>query len=713
MGFEIGFTMGSGVLLNHLWQSTLVVGLAALVALALRENQARTRYWLWLAASVKFLVPFSLLIAAGAYLRAWHEAAVMPRPVVSAVLAQVTQPFSVLASVAAEGAGNVGLGTTASAQLHIPWAMVLTVVWGVGALLVAFSWCRRWRRVRAALRAATALEPIGNVRVMSSPTLYEPGVFGVFRPVLLLPEGIGERLTAEQMRAVVAHELCHVRRRDNLAAAIHMVAEAVFWFHPLVWWVGARLVEERERACDEAVLASGNEAEVYAEGILNVCKLYVESPLACVSGVTGADLKKRIVRIVTEQVAHQLDLSKKLLLATAAAVALLVPVAYGLVQATSPQTPPPVAEDAAPAATGIAGTWQGTLQTPQRGLRTVLKITKKADGGGWSANFFSIDQGGQAIPVKTVTVEGSTVKFAVEMIEVSYTGKLSADGKTITGTWTQGGHPMQLNLERTTPGAEWTIPTPPKPMAADAKPTFEVATIKPSKPGQPGKMFTVRGHDVVTVNTTVFDIMSIVYQVQGKQILGGPDWLKTDKWDITGKPDTEGLPSVQQLGMMLKQLLTDRFKLAFHHEQKEMAVYALVVGKDGSKLTKSTAGSKLTKSTADPKGLPGLFFSKPGVLHVRNASIAEFANLMQGNVLDRPVVDQTGLKEKYDFVLKWTPDESQFQGSGFKITPPADPANAPPGLFTAIQQELGLKLDATKAPVDVLVIDHVEKPSAN
>ena len=114
---------------------------------------------------------------------------------------------------------------------------------------------------------------------------------------------------------MLAHELCHVRRRDNLTAAIHMIVEAIFWFHPLVWWIGARLVEERERACDEEVLSLGNEPQVYAEGILNVCKLYLESPLRCVSGVTGSDLKKRIQAILTGRVAGELNFAKRVALA--------------------------------------------------------------------------------------------------------------------------------------------------------------------------------------------------------------------------------------------------------------------------------------------------------------------------------------------------------------------------------------------------------------
>lgn len=137
--------------------------------------------------------------------------------------------------------------------------------------------------------------PLGiGVPALSSASIIEPGIFGVFRPVLLLPEGIGDRLAPAELQAILAHELCHLRRRDNLAALMHMVVEAVFWFHPLVWWLGARLMDERERACDEEVLRRGSEAEAYAEGILKVCELYLQSPLKCVAGVTGANLRKRI-----------------------------------------------------------------------------------------------------------------------------------------------------------------------------------------------------------------------------------------------------------------------------------------------------------------------------------------------------------------------------------------------------------------------------------
>ena len=148
------------------------------------------------------------------------------------------------------------------------------------------------------------------------------------------PEGIIERLTPSQLEAVLAHESCHVRRRDNLTAALHMIVEGVFWFHPVVWWISAELVKERERACDEDVLRLGSQPQVYAEGILSICKFYVDSPLACVSGVTGADLKKRVKLIMRNHVGDPLNTWGKLFLAAAGVLALALPVVFGLLNAT-------------------------------------------------------------------------------------------------------------------------------------------------------------------------------------------------------------------------------------------------------------------------------------------------------------------------------------------------------------------------------------------
>ena len=185
--------------------------------------------------------------------------------------------------------------------------MAMLGLWACGFVALTVMRLRGWRRIRAAVRSSRRIDVLGPMQVRSSPGLLEPGVVGLFHPILLLPDGIAERLTPPQLEAVLAHELCHVRRRDNLTSAIHMIVEAVFWFHPMVWWIGARLLEERERACDEAVLSLGSEPHDYAEGILNVCKSYVESPLSFVSGVTGSNLKKRIQAILAGRVAADLN----------------------------------------------------------------------------------------------------------------------------------------------------------------------------------------------------------------------------------------------------------------------------------------------------------------------------------------------------------------------------------------------------------------------
>ncbi len=171
------------------------------------------------------------------------------------------------------------------------------------------------------------------VALVISDKSMEPYVFGIANPVLLWPQSLSKYLSDAQMEAILAHELCHVRRRDNLAAAAHLLVESRFWFHPLVWWLGARMVDERERACDEEVLRLGVKPVVYADGILKICEFYLGSPIACAAGVTGSDLKKRMERIMRNHFGETLSTWRKLFLATVGVVALAVPVVAGLLTA--------------------------------------------------------------------------------------------------------------------------------------------------------------------------------------------------------------------------------------------------------------------------------------------------------------------------------------------------------------------------------------------
>jgi uncharacterized protein (TIGR03435 family) len=248
---------------------------------------------------------------------------------------------------------------------------------------------------------------------------------------------------------------------------------------------------------------------------------------------------------------------------------------------------------------------------------------------------------------------------------------------------------------------------PAKMMAADAHPSFEVATIRLTDPNASnGSGFSVEGHHVWCKKMTVNDVIEFAYDVSEKQLVGGPAWSGTDKYDIDGVSDIEGKPDMKQMQEMYRTLLVERFHLKVHQEQRELPVYALVMGNDGPKIAKG-----------DPNGLPHVRFKYISAqlvpLEATDATMEDFIFGMQ-DVLDRPLIDQTGLKGRWNFTLKWTPDESQFTGWGIRFPPrESESSGGQVGLFTAIQEQLGLKLKAERAPVGVIVVDSVERPSEN
>jgi uncharacterized protein (TIGR03435 family) len=681
----------TAALANHLWQSTVVTGIVWLLSLSLRQNHARLRYWVWMIASIKYLIPFSLLIAAGETLRSAF-ATPMQRPVLAAAMQQIALPFSLAASSAAVPyASTTPEAAMVASRLSNLWPVILLAAWLCGFLFVVFSWLRGWLRIRASVRSSSRMALLAEVPVLSSPLMLEPGVFGIFRPVLLLPRGIDDRLSPAQLNAIIAHEICHVRRRDNLTAAIHMVVEALFWFHPAVWWIKTRLLEERELACDEVVLQSGNDADIYAESILNVCKFCIESPLACVAGVAGSDLKGRIVRIMTGKAASNLGPGRKLLLALAATVAVSIPVVFGLVHIQQ--------ADAHALARGIAGTWQCTLHSGLD-LRGVIEISKAEDGG-YKGVFRAIDQTSAPIPVTRITLDGAAVKISFAEFGTLFEGKLAPDGMSIAGNLNQLSFVHPLTLRRTTTETAWKIPKPEPPMAIDADPGIVTATIRPSQPEDSSKGLIVQMGHIHAANATLSDLITNTYGIHPKQLVGAPAWVDQDRFDIIATFSGEGQPSPRQIQSLVQKLLAQRFKLSLHRDKKELPVY---------ELSKAGAVAKLTRSAEDPKQMQGLFFQDLGKLKVSNETLQDFANLMQFEVLDRPVIDRTGLTGRYDFTLDWTPDESQFRAMGAVITHPNGSINQPPPLTAAIQGQLGLKLDSTMASVEVIVIDHVEKP---
>ncbi len=237
---------------------------------------------------------------------------------------------------------------------------------------------------------------------------------------------------------------------------------------------------------------------------------------------------------------------------------------------------------------------------------------------------------------------------------------------------------------------------------------FEVATIKPADPNSRGRYIGMQSvNRFYAKGFTLQALVAAAYSLTPRAISGGPAWTESDLFDILASTPGDVQPNLDEQMAMLRKLLTDRFQLTFHREPKELPVFAITVAK---------GGSKLKPSTAPPGTLPELinviYPEEKGGVHVmlpaRNATIMQFAAMMQRAVLDRAVVDQTGLSGTYDFDLEWTPGENQFSGNLPRSVEPTKPS-----LFAAMQEQLGLRLEATKGPVSVLVIDRVERPSEN
>lgn len=355
----------SNALLDHLWQSTVFACAAALLTLAFRKNAASIRFKILLAASLKFLLPFPLLVLLGAYLHGSTAPAAGARdatPQWPLVVSRIMYPASfakldlgpaihtsATSDISAQQDPPSGTGaaeaiappgsTAPAAPTRSHWVASnwhwntgawLLLAWSIGSAVLLFRWLLQWMKLRAVVATATPVDIEAPIPVRETATTFEPGICGILAPVLLLPQGINTRLTSNELDSVLEHELCHWWRRDNLTGALHMLVAMLFWFHPLVWWLGWRLVIERERACDEEVIQSGTERQVYADAILKVCRLYLEPPLLCAAGVSGGTLRQRIEDIMTNQVGMTLHFAKKCLLSAAAAAAIAGPVAIGL-----------------------------------------------------------------------------------------------------------------------------------------------------------------------------------------------------------------------------------------------------------------------------------------------------------------------------------------------------------------------------------------------
>lgn len=233
--------------------------------------------------------------------------------------------------------------------------------------------------------------------------------------------------------------------------------------------------------------------------------------------------------------------------------------------------------------------------------------------------------------------------------------------------------------------------------AADVNPAFEVATVKPSGPEITTRHFTIEGRRLLTFHTSLADLIQFGYGLHPRQLVGGPGWLESNRFDVVGLASGDRQPTEPEWMKMMANLVAQRFHLRFHLEKREIPVYAIRVDQGGPSLETSDEG---------PNTLPSLGFRGRGELVARNASVNDLAWELQSAVLDRPVVDQTGLAKRFDFTLSWTPDEFQTPA----LAGEARTAETAPNLFTAVRNQLGLRLIATRSNVDVMVIEHIELP---
>jgi uncharacterized protein (TIGR03435 family) len=678
-------------LTNHIWQSTVFALAVAGLAFFFRRSGAHVRYWLWFSASIKFFVPFALLITLGRQLEWAPAVREATSPAVSAAMVRISEPFL-------ESAPPV-LPAPSPRPQSIDWlGIALAAVWAAGCLAIALSRVRLWWRIRTVVHASAPLElsEIGippGIPVRSTAGLLEPGVVGLWRPSLLLPAGLKDYLTPSQLRAVIAHEVSHIRRRDNATAAIHMLAEALFWFHPLVWWIGARLVDERERACDEDVLRLFGEPEAYAEGILEVCKRYVGAPLSCVSGVSGSHIRKRIEGIMNNHIGVRLTSGRKTVLALAAVFALSVPVVVGSMTAVLPS--PFV----------LAGVIVPPVESPSPRPSKPPAIIQTS-------------QQTSPQPDKPAS-PGLPAPAAAPEFEEASIRQCDPNNLPPTPEGMRGGGANSFQL---IPGRTRALCMT---LATLIRTAYEYgpADLDFINVGGRGRGFAFNNVYGLGVE-------------DGVRVRGGPDWIRSERYTIEAIAQGASDPATMR-GPMLRALLERRFQLKAHIDTDSVPAFALTIAKKGLKIKPVQAGACEPLPPPVP-GVPITVKPRPfedvrrgekpscGINGQRNGPNQILVggevtlgslSVPLGAILGRiQVLDKTGTTDKFNFLLEFAPDENTPGATSFNpFSADTQPSDVPRGstIFTALEEQLGVRLEPARAPREFLVIDHVERPSPN
>ena len=600
------------VLVHFVWQGTVIGVGAALLLRACRQQQASMRYLVACGAMIAMLVGVALTAA-----------------LVDAPAAEATSP-SVAVRVTSNGTVDVLLpilieSSHAASPLSIfplepllPW---IVSAWLAGVLLLLARVVAGWWRVRrlhqralssmrstwqhAADQLAGRLGLARVVRIVELSGVDVPLVVGCLRPIVVLPIAAMAHLTAAQIEAILAHELAHIRRHDYLVNLMQTLAETLLFYHPAVWWLSARIRDEREHCCDDVAVAACGDAAGYAAALTEL-EAWRTGELSLAAAATGGSLLNRVRRILRVEISDDSRMS---------------PLTIGLVAL--------------------------------------------AVGGALGVNLLA---------------------------------QVSAPAES---------------------------------------PKFEVASVRPNTSGDNKQMLQILpGGRYNGINIPPRLLIMNSYGLQPQQLVGAPDWISSERFDIVAKAEGELGPPVSRDGtpsklqLMIRALLEERFKLKVHREPREVPIYTLVLARPDGRL-----GSGLTVSTADCEALaaarrgggPPPEVPKPGErpqcgarvgfgeLTAGGQPLLELVSLLSATV-GRSVVDRTGLTGRYDITLRWTPDRVLQRAAG---APAGDPIRVNgvdidpngPSIFTALQEQLGLKLESERGTVEALVIDHIERPT--
>jgi uncharacterized protein (TIGR03435 family) len=346
----------------------------------------------------------------------------------------------------------------------------------------------------------------------------------------------------------------------------------------------------------------------------------------------------------------------------------------------------------------IAGTWQGALALPNgNSVRVAFSIAKNPDGllhGG--IRYVDSNAG---LVFSSITFSAPDLAVTQSMVNMAYHGKLSADGQSIIGTWSQGDRTLPLTLTLATPASLWKAAGPP-PMASDADPSYEVAVIKPALPEEQHPIWNMQAPEFHATGTNAAELIKMVYKIRGRQIMNAPSWVEASKFDITAKPDTPGVPTDDQTRIMIRKLLTERFHLVCHTATQDFPVLVM---------TLDPKGPRPVPSDPNFNARGGMLLQRDGddmQLHLSGVTMQEFLKDLMDRYRDKQIVDETGLTGTHDITLHLPPAALQGIGDGG--------AEEEVGTdYIAAAEHAGFKFVSKKVPTPVVIIDHIDPPTPN